>query len=319
MLPTHGSVTSVFHLANAIRHNNQPDIASWVCAARDRSAFLAAAIDHQPAATVLIRKGLVSSIGGIRPTARLQAVSGRANRTTLVAIAAMLLELDPPAWLPVAVVDGKVHYEVIPSKDIESLEWLRPELEQLLLDAALTGTPRSNLLALGIGRAAELAVLEALTDSGRSAIHLADISDSFGYDIESTNDTGVRRWEVKAGTERTAGTFHLTRNEFEKCAAYRSEWTIVRVEFAGAALVAEHVTAADITRVQELPAAELLALVPLDTDHFHWETSALVTPPAHAWAPSSIEVPSTLQLPSFDALGHQVLQLRQVPSRDRIE
>lgn len=318
MLPTHGTVTSVFHLANAIRYGSQPDLVSWVRAAGSRSAFLAGAIDHAPAARFLLREGLASSTDVIHPSARLRAVAERADRKTLMSIAALLLELDPPVWLPLAVINGQVRYEVIPSVDIDSLGWLQPELEQLLVNAA--PSEAHSTLALGIGRAAELVVLEALTRVCDSAIHVSGISDRFGFDIESTNGTRVRRWEVKGCTERTAGTFHLSRNEFEKGRAYGSAWKVVQVEFSAAAVVAEHVTAAHIAKVQELSTAEILALAPQDSDHFQWEVSALIAPPTHAWTPSSIEIPLSLDLPSFDTLGREVLEMRQMDgARQRMQ
>ncbi|MEV1129298.1 DUF3883 domain-containing protein [Agromyces sp. NPDC049794] len=310
-------MTSVFLLANAVRYGRQPDVATWVGAARAKSAFLAAALDHEPTARFLIREGLVSSAAGIDPRTRLKAVSARADRQTLLAIAALLLEVDPPPWLPIAVVDRQVHYEVIPSADMEALEWLRPDLEQLLLNAAPPKAPHTDTLALGIGRAAELAVFAALTGGDGSAIHVSAISDRFGYDVESAHGTGVRRWEVKGCTEVTASAFHLSRNEFEKCRAFASEWTLVQVEFAGAALVAEYVTADHISSIRELPSAEVVSLVPPDTDHFQWEKSALVSPSPRAWVPSSIRIPASLRLPSIYTLGLEALELYESDLADR--
>lgn len=311
MLPTHGCVTSVFLLANAVRHSSQPDVTTWVRAAGARSAFLAAALDHEPTARYLIREGLVSSAMGIDSSRRLRAVSARADRRTLIAIAALLLEVDPPTWLPIAVVNGQVRYEVIPSADLESLEWLIPDLEQLLVNAAPPQSRDENTLALGIGRAAELAILAALTADNRPAIHMSAISNRFGYDIESTDHTGVRRWEVKGCTERTASGFHLSRNEYEKCCVFGSEWTVIQVEFAGAALVADVITAEHISSVRELPSAAVVNLVPPDTDEFQWEKGALITPPPRTWAPSSVKIPAGLRLPSLDMLGLEALQLHE--------
>jgi len=310
MIPTHGAVTSVFHLANAIRHGSQPDLPSWIRAARDRSAYLAAAIDHEPAARFLLGAGLVSSAGAIGTGARLRAVADVADRTTLVAIASMLLELDPPVWLPLAVAGGKVRWEVVPSKDLEGMEWLQTELEQVLLGAIPQNASDTGTLALGIGRAAELAVFAALTGHGGSAIHVSEISDRFGYDIESI-DQVTRRWEVKGCTERTAGTFHLSRNEFNKCQTYGAEWRLVQVEFSGEALVAEQVTAAHIARIRELPTGEILSLTPPETVHFRWESSAMIEPLLEAWVDSDLKVPSGLRLPSLDTLGREVIERGQ--------
>ncbi len=281
MIPTHGAATSVFHLANAIRHGSVADIPSWLRAARDRSAYLAAATDHEPAANFLIKAGLVSLASAIGTSARLRAVADVADRTTLVAIASMMLELDPPAWLPVAIAGGQVRWEVVPSRDLDGMEWLQPELEQMMLSAMLASSPETDQLPLGIGRAAELAVFAGLKSRGGGyATHVAEISDRFGYDIESI-DRETSRWEVKGCTERTrGGTFHLSRNEFEKkCRLHGAEWRLVQVEFSGAALVAEHVTASHVASIREVSSAEILSLVPMDTAEFRWEESALLAPP----------------------------------------
>jgi hypothetical protein len=308
MLPTHGSVTSIFLLANAIRFGSQPDVATWIRVAGAKSAFLAAAIDHEPVARFLIREGLVLSSDGIGPSARLNFVSARADRRTLTAIAALLLDVAPPPWLPIAVSDRRVHFEVIPSADMEALAWLGSDLERLLLDAAPPQSAPESVLALGIGRAAELVVLAALADDGASPIHVAGISDRFGYDIESADENGIRRWEVKGCTPATAATFHLSRNEFEKCRAFALEWTVVQVEFTGAALTAASVVSDHVSRVRELTSAGVVSLVPRDTDGFRWETSALVSPPPHAWVRSTVKIPADLRLPSIHALGLEALE-----------
>lgn len=309
MLPTHGSVTSVFLLANALRYGALPDLKTWVRTAAANSAFLAVAINHEPTARFLLREGLVTSGGDISPTTRLRCLSTRADRQTLTAIAALLLEVAPPPWLSFAVIDRQVRYEIIPSNDLEGLRWLGLDLERLLLDAAPPKSPRDNLLGLGVGRAAELVILAALTNGGESAVHVSEISDRFGYDIESADESGVRRWEVKGCTAVTAGNFHLSRNEYEKCRVFESEWTIVQVQFASAALIADFVVSDHIANVRELTSAQVTSLIPLDTDHFHWESSARVDPPPQAWARSTVKVPANLRLPSMHALGLEALDL----------
>ena len=114
----------------------------------------------------------------------------------MVAIASMVVGLAPPVWLPFVVIDGQVHFELIPSADLEALEWLRRELEHILL-ACARSVPSPDTTALGIGRAAELAALTALTASGALVTHVSAVSDRFGYDIESTSGDVLRRWEVK--------------------------------------------------------------------------------------------------------------------------
>lgn len=303
-------MNSAFLLANAIRYGGVPDVAAWVRGARDRSSFLAAAIDHEPVAQELLRGRLATSADVIRPSARLRAASERADRPTLMAIAALLLEINPPPWLPIAVVDAEVRFEIIPSADLVALEWLQPELEQILIDVSGNYPVTTGVLALGVGRAAELVVLAALEGAQRSPIHVSEISDRFGYDIETAAGE-PRRWEVKGCTERTAGTFHLSRNEFNKCRLYGGDWRLVQVEFLGAAVVAEHLTAEHVAGIKELSADEILGLAPPDSDEFLWEASARMTPRRLAWAASSLEVPPDIRLANFDALGREVLATRQ--------
>lgn len=211
----------------------------------------------------------------------------------------------------------RVRYEFIPSADLDALAWLQPELEQLLLDAALPPSPEAGSLPLGIGRAAELAVLAGLECTGAHAIHVADISDRFGYDIGTTDPSGVRRWEVKGCTEQTKGSFRLSRNEFDKCRTFGAEWAVVQVVFAGSVLVAERITAEHVLDVRELSADRLEDLVPPDSEHFVWQTSALISPASGSWTPSRIKIPPTLDLPGLYTLGLEALGLRRIADHAR--
>lgn len=112
---------------------------------------------------------------------------------------------------------------------------------------------------------------------------------------------------------RTRGTFHISRNEYEKCSRYGDEWCVVQVEFSIESLVAEQINSDHVAAIRELPAAEVLSLIPPDSKEFCWEASARLTPPPLAWRESEVGVPSDLRLASFDALGREVLARR---SRD---
>jgi hypothetical protein len=309
VIPTHGAVTSVFHLANSVRHTSQPDTAAWVSAASSRSSFLSAAIDHRPVAALLIEARLVLADGAISSHPRLRALSRQADRPTLIAIADLLLEIAPPIWLSIAVVGGEVRYEFIPSNDFAGIAWLQPELDQLLISAAHRTPKHSDTLALGLGRAAELTVLAALEHLQASPVHVAEISDRFGYDIETVRGH-ARRWEVKGCTTRSAESFHLSRNEFDQCRQYSDEWLLVQVEFAPEALTAESLSASHVSAIRELPTAMLLAIPPPESAQFFWDTSARIAPPASAWVPSSLTIPNDFHLPSIDTLGHKAAELR---------
>jgi len=308
MLPTHGMVSSVFYLSHSLRNSSYLDMAAWVQAAGNRSSFLSAAIDHTPAAHFLVESKLVSVEEEIRPSRILRALSRQADRSTLVAIARLVLELAPPPWLRIAV-GANVRYEFIPTADLQGLEWLRPELDQVLLDANDGRPSGANVVALGIGRAAELAILAALERKHRNPVHVSEISDRFGYDIE-TSRGAVRRWEVKGCTVATSASFHLSRNEFEKSQLHSADWTLIQVQFASAALTSDSVTGSHVTAIRELPPRALRKLISSDSATFCWEASARITPPGDAWVPSALAVPDELCLPTFTELGKHALEGR---------
>lgn len=316
MLPSHGAVTSVFCLANSLRHTSYVDIAAWVRAADSGNSFLAAAIDHLPAAEYLLQRRLVLSEPQIMPSPRLAALSRAADRPTLLAIASLLIELTPPEWLSVAIREGSVREEFIPQGDLQSLEWLRPDLNELLVEGARRSVTRDqSIVALGLGLAAELVVLAALEQRQLSPLHVAEISDRYGYDIE-TRSGRYRRWEVKGATRATSGSFHLTRNEFDKSMAH-SDWVLVQVVFNSAALFEHAVVASHIERIRLLSPPELMSLSPTDSPHFAWEVSAIFTPPAGAWTVSDLVVPPNLELPAMKSLSERVVahRLRQTSNQ----
>ena len=308
MLPTHGAVTSVFHLANSMRHTTYPCVSAWVDAASARSSFLAAAIDHRPTADFLLGANLALRGAKIEPSPALNALSRQADRRTLIAIARLLLEVSPPEWLQAAV-RTDVRYEFIPSADLQSLGWMCPELEQVLIDAASGLPKRSDSIAHGLGRAAELAIFSALDKLHTSPVHVSEISDRFGYDIETARGPALR-WEVKGCTTRTARSFHLSRNEFDKSQQYPHEWRLVQVEFAPGALTAEFLTGSHVRAIRELNASQIAAMVPSETGVFSWETSALITPPTNSWELSTLTTPKGFRLPGVAELGKYALEAR---------
>ncbi len=308
MLPTHGTVTSVFLLANSLRHGPHSSILSWVNAAGKKSSFLAAAIDHRRVADFLVEARLVSVEAMVSPSHQLNAVSSQADRPTLVAIARLLFEIAPPAWLPLAVHET-VRYEFIPSAELDSLDWLRPELEQLLLETAFELARSTETLKLGVGRAAELVVFAALAAAEAAPVHVSEISDQFGYDIETASGS-PRRWEVKGCTTLTSSGFHLSRNEFDTCRRFGDQWRLIQVVFEPAALTAKQLTVLHVAAIRELPPVELTKIAPPDGGGFYWETSARMEPSAGAWTSSSLEFPADLILPSVSELGTLAVQLR---------
>ncbi|MFQ6397621.1 DUF3883 domain-containing protein [Nocardia sp. KC 131] len=206
----------------------------------------------------------------------------------LFQVARLLLITAPPAWLRLAVNHDAVAREYIPASDLDSLRWLEPNLDRLLIDAydnlyfsAQTEWQKQ------IGDAAELFVLAALRYSGLKPAHVARISDVFGYDIE-VRDPFVDRIEVKGAGPRTAQAFHLSRNEFEKSQQYGDEWRLLQVVFQSAAFVVEELDQSHVESVYELDSHVLRRMVPADPTGFVWEKSALITPPKELWRRSNL-------------------------------
>lgn len=303
MLPTHGAATAVFLLSNASRHRNHQNLKTWTDTARSRSSFLAGAVDLEGCAEWIVRLGLVKISETVQLDQALSPLSIRADRPTLVAISSLLLNLDPPPWISLAVSGRLVFREHIPSDDLRDLEWLEPYLDQLLVEAA-TDLDRRNLEPLreALGRAGELVVLAAARESGSVAHHVADVSNAYGYDVEIHTPT-MQRLEIKSTTSANNGVFHLSRNEFDKCIYYGSEWRLVQVTFDSSVFTDVTISAFHILKLRELDGRDLGRLVPPDSATFRWTESAVIRPPSDSWVLSELRVPANLRLPSVRELS----------------
>ncbi|CAN7410193.1 DUF3883 domain-containing protein [Pseudarthrobacter oxydans] len=303
MLPTHGAASGVFLLANAARYRIHQDAKAWTGAARSRSSFMAGAVDIDGCAQAILRLGLATISDMVRLDHALLGLSERADRPTLTAISALLLRLDPPPWMPLAVRDGVVFREYIPSEDLRDLEWLEPYLDQLLVEAAESlARQHVDSLREALGRAGELVVLAAATQAGAFALHVADVSDAYGYDIE-VQTSFKQRLEVKSTTNATEGTFHLSRNEFNRCRQYGPEWRLIQVTFDSSIFTDDSISASHVLAISELEGSKLLGLVPPDTAAFRWTESAVIQPPPDYWLPYGFQTPANLRLPSVRELA----------------
>lgn len=299
MLPSHGAAYSVFMLADAARRAPRPDVEDWVRAARSRGSYLAAATDFHTPAAALIKLDLVTAAGPIALAQPLLALGDTADRPTLESVARLLLAVAPPPWLPLAVTAGGLRREYIPSDDLAALSWLEPHLDQLLLDShAALGHQREDHLRKQIGDAAELYLMAAFKCAERRPVHVAQLSDAYGYDIEIRNPT-PERVEVKAAGPNTRGSFHLTKNEFDKSKLYGQQWRLLQVVFISSAFTAQALDASHVLTVQELTPGTLESLVPPDTLHFQWRQSATLTPPAGAWRSCQIPPDPRFAMPGF--------------------
>ena len=303
LLPRHGVVFAVLHLARVARLAPRRGVDEWVSAALLHGSYMTAATDLWSPARALVRAGLASlgEEGDIRVARSLAAVAaskvGAQHAMRHAAVA--LLASQPPAWLQVAVNAEGVERAYIPQPDLDALGWLEEALDEVLVEARrLVSDPGGAELAKEIGDAAEEIVVAALRAAGKEALHVARISDSYGYDVD-VSEGPIRFLEVKSAGPKTLSRFHLSRHEFDTSVRRGDAWCLVQVVFEASAFVADPITAADVSRIRELPASALRDLVPADSSEFRWEDSALITPPPDAWRSSTLEPDPSFVRPGF--------------------
>ncbi|WP_433494726.1 DUF3883 domain-containing protein [Micromonospora sp. CA-248089] len=291
-------------LCHAARLTARRNITEWVDAARGHGAFVAAATDLSTPAEHLLASGLAKQAETIVLMPPLVGIAGTADSVTLRHVARVLLITDPPAWLRIAVSLEGVAREYIPTADLRALEWLDPELDEMLIDVfrAVNG-PLDTEVRKRIGDAAEAVVLAALRADGRHPTHVAKISDAFGYDIELTGPPRLR-FEVKGCSENGRGTFHLSRNEYDKSQIYADEWVLTQVVFNNCAFVASHLERAHIAGIFEATAHEIGSAVLPDTERFTWTDSALISLPPGVWRPAPYAV-ADIALPGLAGSKHE--------------
>lgn len=290
MLPSRGQCHGVFLLCRVAQLRHRRDLDEWISAARAQSTFMAHALDFERIASGLIENGLASLLDRVVVNAIFSGLSDQADRTTLLAIARILIQRNPPFWLNVAVNNLGVSREYIPSKALEQLQWIEPGLDQFLIDIqASTPIPGQDALRERIGEVAELFILAALEYGGANPVHVSKLSDSYGYDIECRGEN-IDRVEVKAASVNTQECFHLSRNEFDKSVVYAERWKLIQVVFSNRAFVENHLDVTHVELIRQLRSGALRQLVPSDTKAFRWTESALITVPQDMWVHSHIQL-----------------------------
>ncbi|MFG3393095.1 protein NO VEIN domain-containing protein [Streptomyces parvus] len=307
LLPRHGVVFAVLYLARVARLASRGSVDDWVSAALSHGSYMTAATDLRSPAQAMVRAGLASvgEQGEIKVGRSIAAVatSKGGGRHAMRHAAVVLLVAQPPAWLRVAVNEDGVERAYIPQPDLDALSWLEESLEEVLVEARrLVGDPDGADLSAEIGAVAEEIVAAALRAAGKEPIHVARISDAYGYDVDVCEGP-VRFLEVKSAGPNTLSRFHLSRHEFDTSVRHGEAWRLVQVVFAPSAFVADVITAADVSCIRELPASALRGLVPEDSPAFRWEESALVAPRPGLWRPSELRPDPSFVRPGFAAAG----------------
>jgi hypothetical protein len=285
MIPSQGACHAVFLLTRVAHLRRCPTVADWIERARNLSTFMAGALNLERVAYWILDRRLASTSPFVATVPELDCMWERADRPTLVAIARLLLETEMPAWLSAAGNDDGIALEYIPQDDMTALRWLRGDLDHVLRHVYQKLDAEGRDFRDVIGHAAEVFVLESRRKQGVAAVHVSQLSDSFGYDIECTGPQGIERIEVKAAVPKTSGGFFVTRNEYEKAGRYSDTWKLVQLVFSSGVALRKILTSKDIEAAQFLSARELCEMVPPDTRRFAWTESARVRPDHSSWQP----------------------------------
>ena len=290
-LPSRGRCHAAFLLAYSARLKPASTVEAWIAAAQERATIMAAATDIPGTARILLAAELAKVDGSVVVDERLLQVSERADHRSFVAIARLLLGRIPPGWIVSSVLDGEFRSEYVPDADLQRLAWLGRDLAPIVLSVHRTITSASDTeLRKRIGTAGDLAVVSALERVGIAPNHVSLVSDAYGYDIEYESGQHLHRLEVKSCVRGTADRVIVSRNEYDKAAAFGSSWRLIQVCFATGIVVRKRATCGDVLFIRELPANLLVSLAPPSTDGFGWLESAEFRPPRDFWRESHLRV-----------------------------
>jgi hypothetical protein len=303
MRTDHSFTYGVFLLARAARSKPHRDVAEWIDAARAPDSHLSSVDLRRPADTLMELDLAWPEHGRIAVHPTLLELCDTDNHATLRSIVRMVLSTRPPQWLRLAVTSAGVTREYLPADELTAMAWLEPDLDQILMDIWRdVGTVDRTPLLQALDAAAERMVFAALAHAGAEPLHVAQLSNNYGYDIE-VRSPSLSRIEVKAAGTAQKGSFTLTRNEFDNSQRYGSEWRLWQVIFSSAALVADTLNPSHVEGVLELTSEVLSATVPTDLPGFVWTHAAYVTPPHGSWHPAPISLN-----PDFTTAGFQTLR-----------
>lgn len=302
MLPNKGNCHSVFLLSRALRLQKQTSFSSWLNTAKSQTTFMASALDLEHVANEMLSAGLVTTEKEILIDSRLLKLSHYADHETFVCIARILFETYPPNWLLSSVTNGEATFEYIPSRDMDSLEWIGNQLTGLISEIAIPKIfQKEEELRKKLGNLGEEVVAASKRHLGAKVIHVAKISDSFGYDLESheKNRDIFERIEVKAAVENTNHRFFISKNESEKARVYSDQWQLVQITFATSALWKTKILKEDILLSRKLSSAKVIALTDVDSIKFRWLISAEIIPSIDDWTEYLLPLPENFSIPNL--------------------
>ncbi len=233
LLPSEGICHGCYVLGYAATLNPRPDFDEWVSRARRQLAGESGTRDIERLARTLLNIGLVSAKpdGTVYFRARFPSCRDGSDRLTRLRIAMAVLQASRPRWLPKSGVIEDIVPALVPERDLLELEWMGSDLEPIL--ASLVSPPSDDAILKTLGDFGEAAVMAAETRRGRDVLQVSEISDHYGYDLESADNKlgDILRLEVKAAVSTRPDVFYLSRNQFRVARVFDSSWRLVQVVF----------------------------------------------------------------------------------------
>jgi hypothetical protein len=172
---------------------------------------------------------------------------------------------------------------------VQDLAWLGDDLVPLLLTVrARWDDGGSQDFRSRLGRAGELLVAEVERAAGQEVTVVSEVSDYYGYDVESRCPVSghTRCLEVKTTLNTTDGSFYISRHEAETAEHLADRWFLIQAILNGAeAREARYLEVLSVAEFRTMPGVQLLEMLPDDTEYSSWNESAKVAIPTDLWSP----------------------------------
>lgn len=255
------------------------------------------ALNFRAVANSLLDAKLAKITEQIELEEKLMVFAESADHHSLMGIARILFEYFPPPWILNSIANNEIAIEYIPSSDLSALAWMGEDLTDLLRSIAQRKIfVQDEKLRKRLGDIGELVLIASNKFQGKTTFHVAQISDSYGYDIEVIEHSGnvLERIEVKASLPHTNGRIFISKNECEKARFYGNEWNLVQITFDASVPWKTDITRKDVVSTRGLSNADVLSLTSVDTSSFRWLISAEIKPTLANWNDYSMPLPENL-------------------------